>query len=525
MTLIDLTKELAATASSLKRSQKVLLLLLFAISTFLVVIFYRLYLHPLRRVPGPFLARITELWRTTKYAKGNWHQDILNLHNTYGPVVRVSPNEVSIVDKKGLVEVYGHGKGTRKTRWYDTWRVPGFRDSFFNTTDTREHAFLRKRVASAYSMSSILSLEAQLQEIATGVWEQLDSFAISGKALDMHDWASYFAFDVVGKIALGSPIGFVREATDIMNIIQSIHAGFYQMANLGYVPGQMKWINNFITQLILKFMSRGEPNSFGDFQAWNFQQVQNRLNEPEGSDRTPDLLDHFIAMREPDGSKATIASVMIETGNIIGAGADTTSVGIRSVLSQLIAHQDDYLRVRDEVDQAYAQGFDSPGGSGIPYLVAEKLPYLNACVKEGLRLHPSILWQLPREAPKNGVEIAGHYIPSSATISMSPIAQNRDKSVFGPDAGEWKPSRWIISKEVTEVEVREMDKYNVTFGYGSRTCIGRNLALVEIFKFIADFVRRYDAKFTNELNPFNIKSQWFSVQKDMYISLNMRQKQ
>ncbi|KAH7161921.1 hypothetical protein EDB81DRAFT_643915, partial [Dactylonectria macrodidyma] len=68
----------------------------------------------LRRIPGPFLARITELWRTTKYAKGNWHQDILKLHKTYGPVLRVSPNELSIVDKKGRVEVYGHGKGTRK---------------------------------------------------------------------------------------------------------------------------------------------------------------------------------------------------------------------------------------------------------------------------------------------------------------------------------------------------------------------------------------------------------------------------
>ncbi|KAM5353477.1 hypothetical protein ACJ41O_000127 [Fusarium nematophilum] len=374
-------------------------------------------------------------------------------------------------------------------------------------------------------MSNILSIEAQVQEVATGVWEQLDSFALSGKALDMHDWASYFAFDVVGKIALGSPIGFVEKGYDVMGVIRSIHAGFYQMASLGYVPGQMIWINNFITQQLLKFMSRGKPNSFDKFRAWNFEQLQNRLNEPEGSARTPDLLDHFIAMREKDGSKATVGSVLIETGNIIGAGADTTSIGIRSVLSQLIAHQDDYLRVRSEVDQAYTQGFESPGGRGIPYLVAEKLPYLNACVKEGLRLHPSILWQLPREAPENGVEIAGHYIPSSATISMSPIAQNRDKSVFGADADEWKPSRWIVGKEVTEAEVREMDKYNVTFGYGSRTCIGRNLALVEIFKFIADFVRRYDAKFTNERKPFTIKSQWFSVQKDMYLNLKMRQKQ
>lgn len=77
-------------------------------------IVYNAYLHPLRKVPGPFLARITELWRTNKYASGQWHQDILDLHRQYGPVVRVSPNEVSFVDQAALEQVYGHSTGTKK---------------------------------------------------------------------------------------------------------------------------------------------------------------------------------------------------------------------------------------------------------------------------------------------------------------------------------------------------------------------------------------------------------------------------
>jgi len=75
---------------------------------------YSIFLHPLRRVPGPFLAKFTELWRTSKYFRGNWHSDILELHAKYGPVVRVAPNEVSIVDRHGLTQVYGHAKGTKK---------------------------------------------------------------------------------------------------------------------------------------------------------------------------------------------------------------------------------------------------------------------------------------------------------------------------------------------------------------------------------------------------------------------------
>lgn len=79
-------------------------------------IIYRVFFHPLRKVPGPFPAKFTELWRARRYFLGNWHQDILDLHRKYGPVVRLSPNEVSFIDKDALLAVYGHSKGTKKVR-------------------------------------------------------------------------------------------------------------------------------------------------------------------------------------------------------------------------------------------------------------------------------------------------------------------------------------------------------------------------------------------------------------------------
>ena len=80
----------------------------------LASIIYRFCLDPLRHVPGPTAARFTELWRTRRYALGGWRQDILDLHDKYGPVVRIAPNEISFVDKDALVQVYGHFTGTKK---------------------------------------------------------------------------------------------------------------------------------------------------------------------------------------------------------------------------------------------------------------------------------------------------------------------------------------------------------------------------------------------------------------------------
>jgi hypothetical protein len=68
---------------------------------------YSIFFHPLRRVPGPYLARFSELWRNIRYFRGSWLDDVVSLHETYGPVVRIGPNEISFVDGEALKQLYG----------------------------------------------------------------------------------------------------------------------------------------------------------------------------------------------------------------------------------------------------------------------------------------------------------------------------------------------------------------------------------------------------------------------------------
>jgi cytochrome P450 len=64
--------------------------------------------------------------------------------------------------------------------------------------------------------------------------------------------------------------------------------------------------------------------------------------------------------------------------------------------------------------------------------------------------------------------------------------------------------------------------YWIQFGFGARTCIGRNLALVEINNFVAEFCRRYEASFVNKEDPYQVFSQWFSFQDNMLVYLTPR---
>ena len=157
-----------------------------------------------------------------------------------------------------------------------------------------------------------------------------------------------------------------------------------------------------------------------------------------------------------------------------GAGADTTSIGMRSCLHYLGTHPEVYKRLQEEIDEFYEQNnLCEP----VSYTQTQQMPYLKAVVMESLRLFPSIVYQLLRYSPDGGITIDNRYIPAGYHIGISPMAQNRDKDVFGEDANEFRPERWLESAARSSF----LESNNMTFGgNGSRTCVGRNIALVYI---------------------------------------------
>lgn len=315
-----------------------------------------------------------------------------------------------------------------------------------------------------------MSQEAQVQHVLNHLWDRFRQFANDGQAIDLQVWTNYLAFDVVSQLGMGGPIGFIDDG-DKHGIMSAVHQIFYVQAAAGYVPGQMMFLQWPSFQAIADLL--GGAQGFKRFTEWSRRQVKSRLAEGDHKDtqRGRDLLDHFMSMKEPDGQQATELSVMAEVGNLIGAGADTAAVGIAVVLAQLVEHPDDLARLRREVDEAYeekALATSSQGPAELTLREMEGLPFLSACVQEATRLCPSIVWQLPREAPEAGITIAGHYIPPGATLGMSPMAHNRSKEIFGDDADDWRPQRWIPAGELVERKTtkserqRRMEKYNVT---------------------------------------------------------------
>jgi len=116
------------------------------------------------------------------------------------------------------------------------------------------------------------------------------------------------------------------------------------------------------------------------------------------------------------------------------------------------------------------------------------LPYLNAVVNEGLRLHTTVSGGLPRIVPAGGMTILGRHFKEGTCVSVPTYSMHRNEAVWGETANEFYPERWLDADAETKAR---MQQCFAPFSVGPRACIGRNLALMQLHILIATLFSRY----------------------------------
>ena len=202
-----------------------------------------------------------------------------------------------------------------------------------------------------------------------------------------------------------------------------------------------------------------------------------------------DFLDFFIALKasDPDtvDDNVVVGYMLI---NLL-AGADTTAITLRAIFYYLLRSPAAYAKLVAELDAAQLS-------HPIGYRETESLPYFNAVVKEAMRLHPGIGVLLERVVPEGGLQLAdGSTVPTGTIVGLNPWVIHRDAAVFGEDVEDFKPERWLRGEREGEAEyearMKGMRESDLTFGAGNRVCIGRWLALMEVYKIVPTLLRKY----------------------------------
>lgn len=156
---------------------------------------------------------------------------------------------------------------------------------------------------------------------------------------------------------------------------------------------------------------------------------------------------------------------------------DTSAAFISAFINYIIQDSNVYSKLLAEINT-----FQNAGSLSSPVVSYDEtvaMPYFMACCRETLRLSPSVSMVLPRFAPEAGMNICGVHLSNKTELAANPYVLHRDKSIFAIDAVSFRPERWLENP----ARARQMAKYSLSFGYGSRRCLGKNIALFESQKF------------------------------------------
>jgi cytochrome P450 len=484
----------------------------------------------LNAYPGPFLASLTDWWRFIDVAKRRPEVTHQRLHAQYGDVVRLGPNALSFANPSALKSIYGLNKGFVKSKFYVVQQsVVGGHSlpSLFSTTDETFHAQFRRQVNAAFAMSALVQYEPFVDNTTKLFLSQTEKLFVGNReGCDFTKWLQFYAFDVIGEITYSKRHGFVETNTDVDGIVDYLGRMFLYVAPVGQIPWLDKlllknplWLKlsdwGFVdaTFPVARFararMAERVPDIFKNekngksapkMPAADQQSLLPTTTAPKAKNNSPDLLSKFFAAQEakPDFMTPTLVQTMAVS--MAFAGSETTAISLSAIFYYLLRTPAALSRLRDELDDAGRKGHFGDITSGlVTWTEAQGLPYLDACIKEGFRMYPAAGLPLERIVPKEGAEIDGRFVRGGTIVGCSAWLIHRRKEIFGEDADVYRPERWLVDetkdKADEERRIKEMNGTMFQFGMGSRTCIGKNISLLEIYKLVPSLLRRFDVSF------------------------------
>lgn len=374
--------------------------------------------------------------------------------------------------------------------WYAALKLHPERDNITSHVDERIHADLRTRMSPGYSGKENLHMEYDIDEKLLQMFDLMDSKYVSRpednlfRTMDLSRMTSFFTLDVISKIAFGQTFGFLDQDDDPFGYLKNLE----QFLPAIIVFGVYTELTNLMKMPLIKGALPKSTDKRGLGRVMGF--ARERVQERFGSKPIvrQDMLNSFI------NRGLTQAELESETLTQITAGSDSTASALRIGLHFISTSPPVLERLLAELNAGIAAGKVSR--PVIKDSEARQLPYLQACIKEGLRIHPPVSGLMAKRVPDGGarIEVDGveKFAPGGTQIGWNSWGMMHDPEIFGVDCEIFRPERWLPrdSSEKEQARVLRMtETVTLNFGSGRFGCLGRGVATMELNKAVAEVSR------------------------------------
>ncbi|POS70591.1 cytochrome P450 monooxygenase [Diaporthe helianthi] len=448
----------------------------------------RLYFHPLSKYPGPWYHAVSDVPFVVSLLSGRQFAYNKKLHDKYGPVVRLAPNELSFITPQAMEDIFGYG--TKKGM------APTEKDPRFSlatkmkpphgliTAPKDDHARLRRGLAAVFTTSALIQQEVIVQSHVDELVAAFSGACVGAKdgtaVVDMQLWGNFLAFDVIGSLTFGKPFGCLKSgggehlefARSLRHIITM---GPYEQA-----ASRLVGLNSPLQPLVCKLLAdktvyENRLKSYGR----TFHAIQQRVAAGVKEDHK-DFMYHILKNNE---NRHLLSEGEIHT-NLAGfiiAGGETVGLTLTLWAYCMGTNRDAYHKLRDLIRGTFASAED------IRWTALKDMDYLNAVIRETFRLPLFGTVQRLRVVPPGGMPVDGHVLPGGTSVAIAEYAATHHPDNF-KDPHEFRPERWLNADPAT------MDALTLSrpFSYGPRDCIGKNLAGIEVRLAIAHIIWNFD---------------------------------
>ncbi|POS81759.1 hypothetical protein EPUL_005673, partial [Erysiphe pulchra] len=360
--------------------------------------------------------------------RGNSIFHIRDLHEKYGTVVRVNPNELSYIDEQAWADIYGHrtpaGTGDLPKDFRESRPEENRIVHIVNSNDL-DHRRFRRIQAPLFSEKAISAQETLMTDFVNLLISQLHERANSSlNVVDMVQWYTFIAFDVLGELAFGRHFNCLKSGSlDIW--IENTLLLLREISNI-HAFHKFPWPLNIILYLMT-------PKNAMKERTLLINRVVHQRIERGLSQQKLDFMSQMLRYNNENGM--TIPEIEANSAVLIIAGSETIATLLSGLTYFLLTNRQHLEKLTKLIRSTFASPKEITG------LALYQLEYLSVIISESFRLYPPVPGSLQRMAKKGGSVVCGEVIPEFTTVAIPQfVAYRSPRNWTDPD--KFVPERW-----------------------------------------------------------------------------------
>ena len=478
------------------------------LATFVSFAIFNVFFHPLRRFPGPKTAAATPLpfaWRLCNGRMANWTSA---LHEQYGEVVRIHPNELSFAGHAAWQDIYGCRPELRKPD-VGTILHPNGIPPLPLVIDTKDHSRQKRILNHAFSERALKSQEFLLHKHTDILVSRLTDHIRQqngSSEIDICSWYYRTTFDIIGDLCFSETFHSLESAEKhpwLEAVYEGVKWGKILTAFDHFPP---------LGTMIRRCARYAVQDSLQQNFDWARQKIDRRIARKLDS---PDFLRYILENNDKEGMTKDEIDSTIHLLLLTGSG--DTAAAAMTALTYLVLKEPEVIdQLQKEIRSVVG---DSP--EKITIAAVSKLEYLDAVLREAMRMHAPVPNSLPRIVDRPGVHVCGILIPEGTRVGIPQKTAYRLSRNF-VEAHPFLPERWLPDSD----NGFAADKKGIfePFMVGPRRCIGKSLALAEMKLILSKVFWHFDfAQSEKKQGDWcDQRSYFVNERKPLYVKLKQR---